>query len=307
MALKPRDIEKVQFKRSALGRRGYDEGQVDEFLERIAREVTRLDTTNKRLTQQVEYGGEKSLLADNDYLATRVADLERQLALHKAAPVSTVTVDTLRGELAALRRENTQLREETQHDLLGVSIRAVNMLSQAQISAETTVAEAEHYARELVTAAREQYADILRQAQESAAQAADGIAALTDTPADAPDPVPAEIEYIRTYAQIAQKQMHTIVEALFTEIDKLGQAQEQSTRPDSDRAAVPDSPRSAISHGPRSAVSESSRSSAAELPRSTVPDSPRSTLSETPRSAVSETPRSAGSMWTPPQIGPADR
>ncbi|WP_054815895.1 DivIVA domain-containing protein [Nocardia arizonensis] len=226
MALKPRDVEKLQFKRSALGRRGYDESEVEEFRERVARELTRLNTTNKRLTQQVEYGGQRSLLADNDYLATRVADLERMLALHKAAPVSTVTVESLRAEVDSLRRENAQLREETQTDLLGVSVRAVNMLSQAQISAETTVAEAERYARELVAAAREQYADILRQAQESAAHAADGIGALTGVPKGTPDPVPAEIEYIRTYAQIAQKQMHTIVEALFTEIDRLGRPPE---------------------------------------------------------------------------------
>lgn len=241
MALKPRDIEQVQFKRSALGRRGYDESTVDDFLERVAREVTRLNVANKRLTQQVEYGGEKSLLADNDYLATRVADLERQLALYKATPMETASVDALRSELGALRRENNQLREETQQDVLGVSVRAVNMLSQAQISAESTVAEAEHYARELVAAAREQYADILRQAQESAAQAANGIASLTTVPTGAPDPVPAEIEYIRTYAQIAQKQMHTIVEALFTEIDKLGQEKptQQPPEPKHQRAPGP--------------------------------------------------------------------
>ncbi|MFC9892052.1 DivIVA domain-containing protein [Nocardia sp. NPDC127579] len=224
MALKPREIEKAKFKRSALGRRGYDENQVEEFLERVAREVSRLNATNKRLTQQLELSGDKSLLSDNDYLASRVADLERQLAMYKssAAPTDTFTVEQLRADLAAVRRENHQLREEAQHDLLGVNIRAVNMLSQAQLSAESTVAEAEIYARELVAAARQQYADILRQAQESAAQAADGIASLTSVPKDVPEPAPAEIEYIRTYAQIAQKQMHTIVEALFSEIDKLG-------------------------------------------------------------------------------------
>ncbi|NNH70375.1 DivIVA domain-containing protein [Nocardia uniformis] len=222
MALKARDIEKARFKKSALGRRGYDEHEVEEFLERVAREVSRLNSTNKRLTQQMEFSDEKSLLSDNDYLAHRVSELEHRIAMYKSALGDAVTVETLRNEIAKLRQENEQLRAETQHDVLGVSVRAVNMLSQAQITAETTVAEAEYYARELVAQARDQYADILRQAQKSAARAADGLAALKTAPVGAPEPLPAEIEYIRTYAQIAEKQMHTIVEALFAEIDKLG-------------------------------------------------------------------------------------
>ncbi|MEU8897158.1 DivIVA domain-containing protein [Nocardia sp. NPDC048505] len=249
MALKPRDIEKAKFKRSALGRRGYDENDVEEFLERVAREVSRLNATNKRLTQQLEFSGEKSLLSDNDYLSSRVADLERQLSMYKSSSSgdNAFTVEQLRSDLAAVRRENHQLREEAQHDLLGVNIRAVNMLSQAQLSAETTVAEAEGYARELVAAARQQYADILRQAQESAAQAADGIASLTSVPKGAPEPVPAEIEYIRTYAQIAQKQMHTIVEALFSEIDKLGEPKTAQPQPASRpvQAEIPAPPEAA--------------------------------------------------------------
>ncbi|MGW4330976.1 DivIVA domain-containing protein [Nocardia sp. NPDC004573] len=222
MALKARDIENIRFKKSALGRRGYDERDVDEYMVRVAREVSRLNSTNKRLNQQVEFSDEKALLADNDYLAHQVAELEHRLSMYKSTFGDTATVERLRIELAELQRENAQLREDSQHDALGINVRAVNMLSQAQITAESTVAEAEIYARELVAQAREQYADILRQAQKSAAYAADGIAAVGVPVAEAAEPLPAELEYIRTYAQIAEKQMHTIVEALFTEIDKLG-------------------------------------------------------------------------------------
>ncbi|UAK31203.1 DivIVA domain-containing protein [Nocardia asteroides] len=222
MTLRARDIENAKFKKSALGRRGYDERDVDEFVRRVAREVSRLNSANKRLTQQLDFGDEKALLADNNYLAHQVADLEFRVSMYKSALGDSSTVESLRTELEELQRENAQLREDSQRDLLGVNVRAVNMLSQAQITAESTVAEAEIYARELVAHAREQYAEILRQAQQSAARAADGIAAVVADPAGSSDPLPAEIEYIRTYAQIAEKQMHTIIEALFTEIDKLG-------------------------------------------------------------------------------------
>ncbi|MET9029364.1 DivIVA domain-containing protein [Nocardia sp. NPDC004168] len=222
MAIKARDIENARFKKSALGRRGYDERDVDEYMVRVAREVSRLNSMNKRLSQQVEFSDEKALLADNDYLAHQVAELEHRLSMYKSTFDDPATIERLRTELADLQRENAQLREDSQHDALGIHVRAVNMLSQAQITAESTVAEAEIYARELVVQAREQYADILRQAQKSAAYAADGIAAVAVPAAATSEPLAAELEYIRTYAQIAGKQMHTIVEALFIEIDKLG-------------------------------------------------------------------------------------
>ncbi|MBF6302969.1 DivIVA domain-containing protein [Nocardia amamiensis] len=222
MALKAHDIGNTRFKKSALGRRGYDEREVDEFVRRVAREISRLNSMNKRLSLQLDFSDEKALLADNDYLAHQVAELEHRVSMYKSALGDATTVEYLRTKVAELEQENAQLREDTQRDALGVNVRAVNMLSQAQITAESTVAEAEIYARELVAQAREQYAEILQQAQKSAARAADGIAAVAATSEGTPGPLPAEIEYIRTYAQIAEKQMHTIVEALFTEIDKLG-------------------------------------------------------------------------------------
>ncbi|WP_245671704.1 hypothetical protein [Nocardia amamiensis] len=178
----------------------------------------------------MDFGDGKALLADNDYLAHQVAELEHRVAMYKSALGDGASVESLRTEVAELRRENAQLREDAQWDVLGVNVRAVNMLSQAQITAESTVAEAEIYARELVAHARQQYADILWQAQQSAVHAADSIAAVAPSPTGASEPLPAEIEYIRTYAQIAEKQMHTIVEALFTEIDKLGREQPRPHR-----------------------------------------------------------------------------
>ncbi|RDI42608.1 DivIVA domain-containing protein [Nocardia mexicana] len=231
MALTPRDIGKMQFKRSALGRRGYDEGEVDRFLRKVAAELGNQVAANKRMAEQLKFGGQEALVANNEYLATRVAELENRL--QHGAPVGNATVDALRGEVDMLQRENRWLREESEKDVTGVTSRAINLLSQAQLSAETTVSEAETYARELVTAAREQYAEILRQAQESAAQAADGMASLTTVPPGAPEPAPAEIEYVRAYAQVAQKQMQTIIDALCTEIDKLGRAAAPPARSES--------------------------------------------------------------------------
>jgi hypothetical protein len=157
--------------------------------------------------------------AENAELVARVRDLQQQLTQrhHGTGPDTTA----LHRKLAAAEQELAQLKKESEKDLLGISNRAVNLLSQAQLSADTTVAEAEQYARDLVLSAREQYRDILRRAQDAAATAAGDLAALPAQAQGYTQPIP-EIEYVRTYTQIAHKQLQSVVEALAAEIDRLG-------------------------------------------------------------------------------------
>lgn len=163
-------------------RRGYDEEEVREFLDRLADEITS-------------------------------ADAER---------------GSMRAELARLREENARLREqrpapsEGGGDRMEISAHAVSLLSQAQQAADSCVAEAEHYARDLVAAAREQYQEILQKAQEAASRAVQELPPVQyDQNAGHPVPVQ-EIEYVRTFAQVAQVQLRSVLDALAREVDRLG-------------------------------------------------------------------------------------
>ena len=72
-------------------------------------------------------------------------------------------------------------------------------------------------------AARSQYRIVLERAEQSAQQVADQ--AMATTPAQLSDafaPVP-EIEYVRTYARVAQVQLRAVLEALAEQIDLLGE------------------------------------------------------------------------------------
>ncbi|MFG1798365.1 DivIVA domain-containing protein [Nocardia sp. NPDC049149] len=221
----PESIRDTQFKRSALGRRGYDEAQVDQFLRRVSTVMGQVVAANDRLTSQLQRGGRADLVAANNYLQEQVAELERQLLDRDANPIGGgPTVAMLWDEVESLRRENERLHEEAHDDVLGVNIRAVNMLSQAQTAAEATVNEAERYATELVIEARQHYAEILRQAQDSAGQAVGELAALTRAPAPGTTVSQAEVDYVRAYTQIAQKQLQSIVDAMCSEVDKLGRS-----------------------------------------------------------------------------------
>ena len=127
--------------------------------------------------------------------------------------------DGLREEVARLRRErepdDDQIRQE-------ISARAVELLSRAQQAADDAVAEAEQYARDLVMTAREQYRDVLQRAQEAASEVVREVPAPEGAAATGYlRPVP-EVEYVRTYARVAQVQLRSVLDALTAEVDKLG-------------------------------------------------------------------------------------
>ncbi|NYG21224.1 DivIVA domain-containing protein [Agromyces hippuratus] len=142
-----------------------------------------------------------------DEVRAALAEDRRELAAHHR-------------ELAGLRAENTKLRSTDSAELeREVTLGAVGLLSQAQVIADKAVADAEEYARDLVLTARTQY----REAQErTAATAAAAPTEPATTTASIPLPSMPEIEYVRTYAQVAQIQLRSVLDALTEQVDRLG-------------------------------------------------------------------------------------
>ncbi len=134
-------------------------------------------------------------------------------------------------ELAALRAENVELRASGGDTEEEITAGAVGLLTQAQLIADKAVADAEQYARDLVLTARNQYREILERAESSAGQA-------SATLSSQPGPAVPEIEYVRTYAQVAQIQLRSVLDALTEQVDRLGSlpqpAAEPAAQPDSD-------------------------------------------------------------------------
>jgi hypothetical protein len=131
-----------------------------------------------------------------------------------------------------VERERREARERAYQD---VSLRAVELLANAQRAADEAVAEAQSYARDLEETAREQYRVILQRANEAARSTAGGVAAPTagseGDGADGPDAVPTtdapsaaeaqQLDYVRTYARVAHSQLGAVLGALNDELDKL--------------------------------------------------------------------------------------
>jgi DivIVA domain-containing protein len=152
---------------------------------------------------------------------------------------------SMRAELTQLRDEVARLNEARQQQAqqqpvepevsarVEISVHAVSLLSQAQQAADSAVAEAEQYSRDLVTAARTQYQEILQRAQEAATNAVQQLPVAVEPEGVAQGysiPVQ-EIEYVRTFAQVAQVQLRSVLDALTKEVDRLGQLPQLDNRP----------------------------------------------------------------------------
>jgi DivIVA domain-containing protein len=149
-----------------------------------------------------------------------------QLA-HTIADVRAATTSS-RQELATLRAENAKLRGGSGADVEEeITTGAVSLLTQAQLIADKAIADAEQYARDLVLTARTQYREILERAEATASQATGSIPVQQAGP-----PVP-EIEYVRTYAQVAQIQLRSVLEALTEQVDRLGSLPQPAQEPQS--------------------------------------------------------------------------
>ena len=141
-----------------------------------------------------------------------MGQLSQAVAEVRAATTST------RQELAALRAENARLRGGSGPDFEEeTTAGAVALLTQAQLIADKAISDAEQYARDLVLTARNQYREILERAETSASQASAAIGAQQHSGATVP-----EIEYVRTYAHVAQIQLRSVLDALTEQVDRLG-------------------------------------------------------------------------------------
>src|SRR5918912_4588530 len=107
MPLTPADVHNVAFKKPPIGKRGYDEEEVDAFLDEVERELARLIEENNELRAQVERGGRGAPGAGADpRLAAELSDLKAQL--------DRVQRDKIAAEQAArsMQAELEQLRSQ---------------------------------------------------------------------------------------------------------------------------------------------------------------------------------------------------
>jgi len=165
MPLTPADVHNVAFKKPPIGKRGYDEEEVDAFLDEVERELARLIEENNELRAQSERGraGGPPPVSGGDMRHTgEMADLKTQL-------------DRMQREKAAAEQAARQMQVELEQARTSGPVssgdgeqQALRVLMMAQRTADEHVSDARREADKLLTDARTKSDELTRDARAKA-------------------------------------------------------------------------------------------------------------------------------------------
>ena len=162
MPLTPADVHNVAFKKPPIGKRGYDEEEVDAFLDEVERELARLIEENSELRASLERGGgrvgpasgaDPRLLQDNADLKAQLDRLQRDKSAAEQAA---------RGMQAELEQFRAGGGEGVGPD---GEQQALRVLMMAQRTADDHVNDARREADKLLSDARSKAEELTRDAR----------------------------------------------------------------------------------------------------------------------------------------------
>jgi DivIVA domain-containing protein len=188
--LTPERVRSVEFTRTPLGRRGWNEDEVQQFLQRVAEDIAARDAAEASLRAEVGF---------------------------------------YKNRLRQWQNEQRGGQSEDPPGPAQPSVEAINILSQAQQEADAYVAQAQDYCRRLTADAQEHAQVILGDAQVQAEQAAeeavrDYRARAGDQYTAEFEDLERRLAWARTFLsslENVETQLRTAREALTYEVDKL--------------------------------------------------------------------------------------
>jgi DivIVA domain-containing protein len=163
MPLTPADIHNMAFKKPPIGKRGYDEEEVDGFLDEVEQQLIRLLEENEALRGQMQRPGAggagtaASAMALKDELSAVGARLER---IQQERARAEQDARSLRAQLEQARNAVANRPARS-----GGDDRTVAVLMMAQRTADDHMRDARRESDTLVSAARDKAEQITREAQ----------------------------------------------------------------------------------------------------------------------------------------------
>jgi DivIVA domain-containing protein len=248
MPLTPADVHNVAFSKPPIGKRGYNEDEVDAFLDLVENELTRLIEENSDLRQRVneldqelasaKAGGGVSAQATQaiplyepepepvkppqptPQPAPQSASLGEEQAL-KAARVLSLAQDTADRLTGTAKAESDKLMADARAN-------ADQILGDARREAETTVAEARQRADAMLADAQTRSEAQLRQAQEKAdalqADAERKHSEIMGTINQQRTVLEGRLEQLRTFEREYRTRLKTYLESQLEELGQRGSA-----------------------------------------------------------------------------------
>lgn len=246
MPLTPADVHNVAFSKPPIGKRGYNEDEVDAFLDLVENELTRLIEENSDLRQRIEEldhelasgGGAGPAVVAQPAQPIPVYQPEPEPA--KPAPVSVPESPVMNEEQAIKAARVLSLAQDTADRLTGTAkaesdkmladarANADQILSEARHTAETQVAEARQRADAMLADAQTRSESQLRQAQEKAdalqADAERKHSEIMGTINQQRTVLEGRLEQLRTFEREYRTRLKTYLESQLEELGQRGSA-----------------------------------------------------------------------------------
>jgi DivIVA domain-containing protein len=245
MPLTPADVHNVAFSKPPIGKRGYNEDEVDAFLDLVENELTRLIEENSDLRQRVSE-------LDQELAAARAGGAAQPTAampLYEPEPEPTPTPAPAPAQPAAAvvsedqaikaarvlslaqdtaDRLTSTAKAESDKLIADARANADQILSEARREAETTVAEARQRADAMLADAQTRSETQLRQAQEKAdalqADAERKHSEIMGTINQQRTVLEGRLEQLRTFEREYRTRLKTYLESQLEELGQRGSA-----------------------------------------------------------------------------------
>ncbi|GAA1870634.1 cell wall synthesis protein Wag31 [Asanoa iriomotensis] len=148
MPLTPADVHNVAFNKPSIGKRGYDQEEVDAFLDQLEQDLVRLIEENNDLRGAVARDGGSDWQGHDPRLAGAVEEMSARLerVLRDKAAAEQVA--------RAVRAELEQARTGGGRATAGDREHATRVLTMAELTADSHLVEARREAQDLLSDAR---------------------------------------------------------------------------------------------------------------------------------------------------------
>ena len=243
MPLTPADVHNVAFKKPPIGKRGYDEEEVDAFLDEVERELARLIEENNELRAQVERGGGRPPAGPgaDPRLAAELNELKMQLdrtqrdkqEAERAARSMQAEIDAIRGG-GPVPPGGGPVGPDGEQQALRVLMMAQRTaddhVSDARREADKVLSEARAKAEEVTRDARAKADALERDARQRHQEAMGGLDAKRTA-------LQKHIEELKQFEREYRTRLKAYLESQLRDLDGRGQGLEaELTRADSQRA-----------------------------------------------------------------------
>jgi len=248
MPLTPADVHNVAFSKPPIGKRGYNEDEVDAFLDLVENELTRLIEENSDLRQRVSEldqelasaraGG--AVPAPTQAIPLYQPEPEPEPAPAPVQQVAPAQSSSVTEEQAIKAARVLSLAQDTADRLTGTAkaeadkllsdarANADQILSEARHTAETTVADAKQRSEAMLSDAQTRSETQLRQAQEKAdalqADAERKHSEIMGTINQQRTVLEGRLEQLRTFEREYRTRLKTYLESQLEELGQRGSA-----------------------------------------------------------------------------------